>query len=102
MTSILQNHFSAGPNGGATLKWREDAPSWLEERPDGYTDGFRFSTRRRIYLHLANVAPPLGPLLKMILEKLRSWARTLQYNLVMAIEENGERTKSPQKIEGTD
>ena len=44
-------------------------------------------------LHLASVAPPFGPLLKNDLGEIETMARTLQYNLVMAIEENGERTK---------
>ena len=44
-------------------------------------------------LHLAAVAPPFGPLLKNDFGEIEVMARTLQYNLVMAIEENGERTK---------
>ena len=44
-------------------------------------------------LHLAAVAPPFGPLLKNDFGEIEAMARTLQYNLVMAIEENGERTK---------
>ncbi len=44
-------------------------------------------------LHLANVAPPFGPLLKNDFGEVNKMARTLQYSLVMAIEENGERKK---------
>ena len=44
-------------------------------------------------LHLASVAPPFGPLLKNDFGEIEVMARTLQYNLVMAIEENGERKK---------
>lgn len=44
-------------------------------------------------LHLATVAPPFGPLLKNDFGEIETMARTLQYSLVMAIEENGERTK---------
>ena len=44
-------------------------------------------------LHLAAVSPPFGPLLKNDFGEIEVMARTLQYNLVMAIEENGERTK---------
>ena len=44
-------------------------------------------------LHLASVAPPFGPLLKNDFGEIEAMARTLQNNMVMAIEENGERTK---------
>ncbi len=44
-------------------------------------------------LHLASVAPPIGPLLKNDFGEIEIMARTLQYTLVMAIEENGERKK---------
>ena len=44
-------------------------------------------------LHLNTVAPPFGPLLKNDFGEIEVMARTLQYNLVMAIEENGERSK---------
>lgn len=44
-------------------------------------------------LHLASVAPPIGPLLKNDFGEIEIMARTLQYSLVMAIEENGERKK---------
>ena len=47
-------------------------------------------------LHLASVAPPFGPLLKNDFGEIEVMARTLQYNLVMAIEENGERKKNCQ------
>lgn len=44
-------------------------------------------------LHLASVAPPIGPLLKNDYGEIETMARTLQFGLVMAIEENGERKK---------
>ena len=44
-------------------------------------------------LHLSTVAPPIGPLLKNDFGEIEIMARTLQFGLVMAIEENGERTK---------
>ena len=44
-------------------------------------------------LHLASVAPPIGPLLKNDFGEIETMARTLQFGLVMAIEENGERKK---------
>ena len=43
-------------------------------------------------LHLSSVAPPFGPLIKNDFGEVEVMARTLQYQLVMAIEENGERT----------
>jgi len=44
-------------------------------------------------LHLASVAPPIGPLLKNDYGEIEVMARTLQFGIVMAIEENGERKK---------
>ncbi len=44
-------------------------------------------------LHLATVAPPFGPLLKNDFGEIEVMARTFQNDLVMAIEENGQRTK---------
>jgi len=44
-------------------------------------------------LHLAAVAPPIGPLLKNDFGEIEQMARTLQFGAVMAIEENGERKK---------
>lgn len=44
-------------------------------------------------LHLASVAPPIGPLLKNDFGEIGQMARTLQNGVVMAIEENGERRK---------
>lgn len=44
-------------------------------------------------LHLSAVAPPIGPLLKNDYGEIEEMARTLQFSLVMAIEENGERKK---------
>jgi putative ABC transport system permease protein len=42
-------------------------------------------------LHLSSVAPPFGPLIKNDFGEVEVMARTLNYTLVMAIEENGER-----------
>ncbi len=44
-------------------------------------------------LHLSSVAPPIGPLVKNDFGEVEVMARTLQFGLVMAIEENGERKK---------
>lgn len=44
-------------------------------------------------LHLSSVAPPIGPLLKNDFGEIEIMARTLQFGVVMAIEENGERKK---------
>lgn len=44
-------------------------------------------------LHLSTVAPPIGPLLKNDFGEIEVMARTLQFGVVMAIEENGERKK---------
>ncbi len=44
-------------------------------------------------LKLSSVAPPVGPLVKNDFGEVEIMARTLQFGLVMAIEENGERKK---------
>jgi putative ABC transport system permease protein len=44
-------------------------------------------------LKLSSVAPPVGPLVKNDFGEVELMARTLQFQLVMAIEENGERQK---------
>ncbi|GHN01282.1 ABC transporter permease [Cytophagales bacterium WSM2-2] len=44
-------------------------------------------------LHLCTVAPPIGPLIKNDISEVQLMARTLQYPVVVAIEENGERRK---------
>ncbi len=44
-------------------------------------------------LHLCSVAPPIGPLVKNDISEVKLMARTLQYSLVMSMEENGERKK---------
>src|SRR5258708_18830410 len=44
-------------------------------------------------LHLCTVAPPIGPLIKNDISEVQLMARTLQFSLVMSIEENGERRK---------
>ena len=44
-----------------------------------------------VNLHLGHLAPPFGPLLKNDFTDIKEVARTLQYNVLFAIEENGER-----------
>jgi putative ABC transport system permease protein len=44
-------------------------------------------------LNLATVAPPIGPLIKNDFGEIEVMARTLQNSLVMAVEENGDRSK---------
>lgn len=46
-----------------------------------------------VSVHLAAVAPPFGPLLKNDFGEIETMARTLQFQLVMAIEENGDRKR---------
>jgi len=45
-------------------------------------------------LHLANVAPPIGPLLKNDFGEVEAMARTLHFGLVIGLEENGELVKN--------
>ncbi len=52
-----------------------------------------FSRNGTSNLHLAAIAPPIGPLVKNDFGEVELMARTLEYSIVMAIEENGERTK---------
>lgn len=47
-----------------------------------------------VSLHLGHLAPPFGPLLKNDFPDIKEVARTFQYNLLFAIEENGERKLS--------
>lgn len=47
-----------------------------------------------VSLHLGHLAPPFGPLLKNDFTDIKEVARTLQYNVLFAIEENGERKLS--------
>ncbi len=47
-----------------------------------------------VNLHLGNVAPPIGPLLKNDFGEIETIARTINYNLVIGREENGELTKN--------
>src|SRR5688572_27765628 len=43
-----------------------------------------------VNLHLANVAPPIGPLLKNDFGEIEVMARTINYGLNIGLEENGE------------
>lgn len=43
-----------------------------------------------VSLHLANVAPPIGPLLKNDFGEIEALARTINYGLVIGLEEDGE------------
>ncbi len=45
-------------------------------------------------LHLANVAPPIGPLLKNDFGEIEVMARTINFGLVLGLEENGELVKN--------
>jgi putative ABC transport system permease protein len=45
-------------------------------------------------LHLANVAPPIGPLLKNDFGDIEVMARTINFGLVIGLEENGELVKN--------
>lgn len=48
------------------------------------------SPEGKVSLHLANVAPPIGPLLKNDFGEIETLARTLNTTLVIGLEENGE------------
>jgi putative ABC transport system permease protein len=48
------------------------------------------SPEGEVNLHLANVAPPIGPLLKNDFGEIETLARTLNFSVVVALEENGE------------
>jgi putative ABC transport system permease protein len=43
-----------------------------------------------VSLHLANVAPPIGPLLKNDFGEIEVLARTINYGIVVSLEENGQ------------
>ncbi len=45
-------------------------------------------------LHLANVAPPIGPLLKNDFGEIEVMARTINYSLNISLEQNGELVKN--------
>jgi putative ABC transport system permease protein len=45
-------------------------------------------------MHLANVAPPIGPLLKNDFGEIETMARTISFSLVIGLEENGELKKN--------
>jgi len=47
-----------------------------------------------VNLHLGNVAPPIGPLLKNDFGEIEVLARTINFTLVIGREENGELTKN--------
>ncbi len=47
-----------------------------------------------VNLHLANVAPPIGPLIKNDFGEVEAMARTINFGLVIGLEENGELTKN--------
>jgi putative ABC transport system permease protein len=48
------------------------------------------SPEGEVNLHLANVAPPIGPLIKNDFGEIETLARTLNFSVVVAIEENGD------------
>jgi len=47
-----------------------------------------------VNLHLGNVAPPIGPLMKNDFGEIEAMARTIKFNLVIGLEENGELVKN--------
>ena len=47
-----------------------------------------------VNLHLGNVAPPIGPLMKNDFGEIEAMARTNGFNLVIGLEENGELVKN--------
>jgi putative ABC transport system permease protein len=47
-----------------------------------------------VNLHLANVAPPIGPLIKNDFGEVEAMARTIKFGIVIGLEENGELTKN--------
>jgi len=52
------------------------------------------SPEGEVNLHLANVAPPIGPLLKNDFGEIEKMARTINFVMVIGLEENGELKKS--------
>ena len=48
------------------------------------------SPEGEVNLHLANVAPPIGPLLKNDFGEIETLARTLNFSIVVSLEENGQ------------
>ena len=48
------------------------------------------SPEGEVNLHLANVAPPIGPLLKNDFGEIEILARTINYGIVVSLEENGQ------------
>ncbi len=48
------------------------------------------SAEGEVNLHLANVAPPIGPLLKNDFGEIEAMARTINFGIVVGLEENGE------------
>ncbi|HYI78321.1 MAG TPA: FtsX-like permease family protein [Chryseolinea sp.] len=48
------------------------------------------SPEGEVNLHLANVAPPIGPLLKNDFGEIEALARTINYAIVVSLEENGQ------------
>src|SRR5687767_2541502 len=48
------------------------------------------SPEGEVNLHLANVAPPIGPLLKNDFGEIETLARTINYNVVVTLEEGGQ------------
>ena len=48
------------------------------------------SPEGEVNLHLANVAPPIGPLLKNDFGEIETLARTINYGIVVSLEENGQ------------
>lgn len=52
------------------------------------------SAEGEVSLHLSSVAPPIGPLLKNDYSEIETLARTVSFDIVVALEENGKIIKS--------
>ena len=57
------------------------------------------SPEGEVNLHLANVAPPIGPLLKNDFGEIEILARTINYGIVVSLEENGQVKMSNEEPE---
>ena len=57
------------------------------------------SPEGEVNLHLANVAPPIGPLLKNDFGEIETLARTINYGIVVSLEENGQVKMSNEEPE---
>jgi putative ABC transport system permease protein len=103
---LLRNRLTAGINiGGLALAMTAAILIYLYVEDELSFDRFHTNADRihrvtRIFydadgnanLHLASVAPPIGPLLKNDFADIERMARTIQFSTVVGLEENGELT----------